>query len=483
MSAIPDLLRVGEIPSNLNMSVETGILDPVVQTPTFCRFNMKRAGFLHSNSKLALSLNKKTIENWQINGDHRFLPQSVGVGSLLERVRLLSGNTVIQEIQDWGHLHAYNSLFISNENNKEREQFTTGRMINMGFDYDDAAASRSDHKATGVSLDPGSEYSSQQYGGVVSVDPTDFDRELQRWQYLENEPVWQVSLMDLCPFLKSTQLPLYAFEEQIFLELTFAKDKIRAVGNNTAVTAHNAIANQPRPNDFGYTINTNETKLIIDYITYPQEVMDQWLQANQNLSFQYVDYELSKFTLSQAAAAAGYIRNVGGAGKVVNRVIMGLARDGNVTQYVDCILGAFESRHPTTVNASEFYAKSLRSNLRYNSEYLFPIDVDNDAYHFNNMLMSEGSPPFVTRDMYSGQGLSTSGRKFESRIMNGLEGVKNAFFYQSLKLNKNNRIDMKGIELYQTWRSLSAENHTLRIWLEVNKVATLSGGKLSTRYV
>tara|TARA_R110002020_G_scaffold35921_2_gene108162 strand:- start:5752 stop:7203 length:1452 start_codon:yes stop_codon:yes gene_type:complete len=483
MSAIPNLLKVGEIPSNLNMFVETSILDPVVQSDTFVRFNMKRAGFLHSNSKLALSLNKRTVANFGRDGDHTFLPVSVGVGSLISRVRLLSGNTVIQEIDDWGHLHAYNSLFISNENQKEREQFTTGRAINMSFDYDDGVANRSDTKATGVALDPGSEYMDGSVNGA-QYDPavTSWSKELQRYQYLDNEPVWQISLMDLCPFLKKTQLPLFMFEEQIFLEITYSDQKIRAVGNAVAVAAHNAIpANTD--NDFAYTINQVETKLIIDYITYPQEIMDSWAKANKNLSFQYVDYELSKFTLDRNSASAGFIRNIGGAGRLVNRVIMGCARDGNATQYVDTLLGAFESRHPELDVAVADYGKTLTSNLRYNSEYLFPIDIKNDALHFNNLLMSEGSPPFITRDMFSGQGLSTSSRKFESRDLNGLGGVKEALFYQSLKLNKNNRIDMKGIELYQTWKNLLNESHTLRIWLEVGKVASLVDGKLRSSYV
>ena len=42
---------------------------------------------------------------------------------------------------------------------------------------------------------------------------------------------------------------------------------------------------------------------------------------------------------------------------------------------------------------------------------------------------------------------------------------------------------MKGIEVYQTWVALLDVNHTLRVWLEVAKVAQLSEGKLSTQYV
>ena len=500
MSAVPDLLKIGAIPSNLNMSVETGILDPVVQNDKFIRFNMKRSGFLHSNSKLVLSLSKNDIADWRQDNKHTMLPASVGVGSVIERVRLLSGNTTIQEIDDWGHLHAYRSMFISQENNKEREQYTTGRAISMDHNYDDddsldtynatdpstphatGVSQRSDWKSTSLTMTNGSDFYSHTAtkNSLGAANPTtmaNWTKRLQRCQYLENEPVWQVSLQDLCPFLKQTQLPLFMFSEEIYLEVTFRDSTQRAIANKTYT---DSLGAGPPQVTTSYALNPVESKLIIDYITYPNETMEAWAQANQNLSFQYYDYELSKMTYNQAAADKLLIRNLGGAGKVVNKVIMSVARDKTATQaYITQINGGFESRHPPN-NPARDPNDCVTTNLRYNTEFLYPIDVKNDAHHFNNVLQAEGQPPMVSRSMYSSDGNLGTIKKWEGQEQRA--NLVGDFFYQTFKLNKNNRINQKGIELYQTMKGTENQDHTLRTWLEVVKVAQLVNGKLETDF-
>ena len=261
MSAVPDLLKIGAIPSNIMMSVETGILDPVVQNDNFIRFNMKRSGFLHSNSKLVLSLSKLGLGNPFRDDYHTMFPASVGVGSLIQRVRLLSGNTTIQEIDDWSSLHAYRSMFISQENNKEREQFTTGRLTSLDQNYEDddglygvdeadpkgggvfttGLSRRSDWKADALCLTQGTDYFSHNFqtdslGNGNPTNMANWQKRLQRFQYLENEPTYQISLQDLCPFLKQTQLPLFMFSEEIYLEITFADIEERVIANQTYAT-------------------------------------------------------------------------------------------------------------------------------------------------------------------------------------------------------------------------------------------------------
>ncbi len=498
MSAVPDLLKIGSIPSNLQMSVETGILDPVVQNDKFIRFNMKRSGFLHSNSKLVVSMSKKDVADWRQDSLHSMLPAGVGIGSIIERVRLLSGNTTIQEIQDWGELHAYRSMFIANENNKEREQFTTGRITALEHEFADddsletanpvapatdkvdGPSKRSDWSAPVLALDDGTDYYSHNFvknklGAGNPTNTGNWTKRLQRFQYLENEPTWQISLQDLCPFLKKTQLPLFMFSEEIYLEVTFADPSKRVIVNDVYATSLGAGPPQVTPN---YKINPIESKLIIDYITYPNEIMEQFAQANQNMTFQYYDYELSKMTYTKGLADNQMIRNLGGAGKVVNKVIMGVQRDVvPATPLVTQINGGFEARHPNYLATTS--QEKVITNLRYNTEYLFPIDVKNDAYHFNNVLQAEGQPPMVSRSMYSGQA-GMSGRKWEGHPQGA--SLQNDYFWQTFKLNKNNRINQKGIELYQQMVNLEDQNHTYRMWLEVLKVARLVDGKLETDY-
>ena len=493
MSQIPNLLKIGEIPSNMTMEVETSIVEPVVQTESFVRFSLNRSGFLHSNSKLLLSLDKSSFASFRAQGaeagDHpstvpgdAFFPASIGISNLISRVRLLSGNTVIQEIDDWNFLEAYKAMFVANENNKEKLQYTESKVMNLEFAYDDedsATSKRSDVKSIGIGLDNGTCYDGS-YPDATGGNGT-YDMYARRCQHISNDPVYQVNLSSLVPFLKSTQLPLFMFDEQIFLEITLVSKTDRAVGNSRQMDG-DAVQKA-----LSFAMNQNETRLVVDYISYPEDTMNAWANANKNMSFTYFDYELSKFTLSDAVATSGFIRNCGGAGKLVTKMICGLSQDMGLNVANASILGDFGVVHPKKDTATS--NESVVTNLRYNDRYLYPITVKNDSYHFNNTLTAEGVPPFVTRDMFSGQSGNTV-----ARFYNGLgqaatgtgapnQGLPLNFFWQSFKLNRNERVNQKGIELYQQYLGLEAGVvNTLRIWLEVMKVAQLVDGKLRASY-
>ena len=135
---VPDFLRLGRVPVNYLQSLETDLLDPVVfnegsgaTTDGFCRFTLQNKGFLHSHSKLFISL----VPGAGVT--RAIFPPNVGVGSVVKRAVLKVGNKVINEISDWDYLHAAKSCGISNENNVERELYTTGRCMNNAFIYGD----------------------------------------------------------------------------------------------------------------------------------------------------------------------------------------------------------------------------------------------------------------------------------------------------------------------------------------------------------
>ena len=60
--SIPDLISLTQIPVNMAQSIETDLLEPVVfsqgssTSDGFCRFTLQNKGFLHSHSKLFLSV-------------------------------------------------------------------------------------------------------------------------------------------------------------------------------------------------------------------------------------------------------------------------------------------------------------------------------------------------------------------------------------------------------------------------------------------
>eukprot|EP01047_Picozoa_sp_COSAG01_P106211 COSAG01_NODE_35342_length_533_cov_1.020737_1_plen_100_part_10 len=91
-SRIPDLMRVGAVPSDMAMDVDTHVLDPVVQSSDFCRFVLDNKGFLHSFSKITLSCSVP---------ENATFPAGVGVHSLIRRCALRIGTTIIAEIDDF----------------------------------------------------------------------------------------------------------------------------------------------------------------------------------------------------------------------------------------------------------------------------------------------------------------------------------------------------------------------------------------------
>ena len=46
-SQVPELMKLGQIPTDLEMSVDTDVLEPVVFSQSFCRFQLQNKGFLH----------------------------------------------------------------------------------------------------------------------------------------------------------------------------------------------------------------------------------------------------------------------------------------------------------------------------------------------------------------------------------------------------------------------------------------------------
>ena len=126
-NAIPDLVKIGTIPSDTAIDVATEILEPVSFSQSECRFVLTNKGILHSNSRLTFALDG-TVFDTRTAGQSAFFPVNIGVASLLQRVRLTVGGKTLSEIEDFNHYYAYESMFISPELNKEREQVFTGRV-------------------------------------------------------------------------------------------------------------------------------------------------------------------------------------------------------------------------------------------------------------------------------------------------------------------------------------------------------------------
>jgi len=479
-SNVPDLVRIGQIPTNTAINIETDVLDPVVKSDTFCRFQLQNKGILHSHSKIVLRLNTST--------DSGSYPLNVGVHSLIQRCALRVGSKTISEIDDFNHYIGYKSMFLSNEHQKYREQYVSSRVIAHKPYYNDGVAQNagsSDTSAPKVGIDIGVAPSCDA-DEVMNSSGTLSLRTFAQTNTAFG-PEFQVALADLFPFLYTNQLPLYMMKEPVTIELTFS--------DSTKGRLITSVA------DVNFGIDQTATQLIADYQYYPNEIMEQYAEANADLSMTFMDYRLSKRTINisgtknTSIATGDKIINVGGAGRIATKVITMLSRQDQHDTSLLNNYHAFGCGRVYGVSSSADTNGTLTSNLKYNDHLLYPVDLTNPAVQFHNVVQAEGMVPFVTREEYSFQGDITTGVLINDIAQNeqtagavdtAAQGLVNQFFYQAYKLNRNERVNQRGVELNVNYNGLmnlsdgTSDNYTLRSYVELVKVARLQNGVLES---
>ena len=458
MSAIPDLIKIGQIPVDMNMSIDTDVLEPVVKSNTFCRFTLINKGFMNSFSKIVLA-----TTNPSASGNLATYPINVGINSLIQRATLKVGAKTISEVEDFNHFMGYKSRFIDNDIMKEREQVLTSRNMALELEYNNASGTYSYQDAGAYGLSNGNTYITNLTGATAREGLLPYI-----WQEAISDPEFQVSLADLFPFLRYNSLPLFMFDEQISIELTFEPNATNRMSNpNASATDH--VINQP------------SLQLIADYIYYDQAIMEQFANANANMNFQYTDYQLNKRTLTQAQAQTKQILNIGGAGRICPKMFWSLSDNSGDENSITNIYHSTSPLFALATGARDMGI--LTTNVRYNDKYLYPIDRVSNSIHFHDIVSAEGNTPHISRDMYSTGGLGVTTQTFNGFDQNSLtEGISGKFFYQANRLNRNERINSRGIELELQYSSIAAGTYTQRTWLEVIRSATLKNGILDTTF-
>ena len=465
--SVPDLLRVSPMDTTTATDVETSITDPVVISDKFCRFVLLNKGILHSHSKVTLGLKAEAVSS--------FFPLTTGVASLIQRAALKVGGKTLQEIDGYAYMTAYKNIFISNEHQKEREQVQSGKCISHEFRYseatDTAGGTLNNTRAFKYGLSNGKEYVSDHSGGP-RLNHHNFCN-------LKNSPLFQIALSDLFPMLKQTQLPLYMMEEQVSIELTFT-----SAVDERACSASGAA-------DPAGLVDTNNVQFVADYIYYPQEMMEAYRRANPVININHFDYRHSKVSVSATSASGKtLIRNLGGAGRIVTKVITGLQADQTDNESItNQYCSVSPERHYSfgqSPGATNFNG-SLTVNVRYNDRFLYPIDVVNPSRQFHNTAQAEGMVPFVTREEFCAEGVALTNNTFEGYTQNsgdaaGETGVLGRFNWLAYRLNRNERVNSRGIEYFYKYEGLNNNSgaYTQRSWLELAKLTTLRDGFIQT---
>ena len=487
MSIVPDLVKLSSVPVNYEQNVETDLIETstfqeATATNTgFARFDLQQKGFLHSMSKLFIGL-------VPVTNARGYLPLNIGIGSVIDRAVLKVGNQVLNEISDWNHLHMIKSTQIDNENNVEREQYTTGRCINHRYLYTDTVGAvnvQTFPLSDRVGLDTGREYTSPTGGNALANNEGE-NGQVQPYAVMDatsaatraESPVYAVDLSDLFPFLKTHSLPLYMIDQQMSIELYWSPTVAGRVNvpNGVADTA-------------AYTLDRNELKFCADYIFYTDnDAMQRYASANPVIEFAFPDYRLSKTTITQAQLLAGQVRNIGMANRLVSRVLTTVTDDAASGA---SMIGKYNSIYPSRASPT-LSAGSVVYNLRYNDRFEFPINLTNPAQIFTHLTQSE-SIPFVTREEYSRQqeGLSDL-IEFEGHDQSNpggiLVGLSGEMFILGTRLT-GGRVGVRGIELHLTMGDVVGgmpdptgggnTPYTVRSYSEYMRLARLSDGGFS----
>lgn len=487
-SQIPDLIKIGSVSTDTAIGVTTDILDPVIFSESEARFVLDNKGILHSNSRITFSTDGTVGPS---TNDRAFFPAGVGVHSLIQRAALRVGTKTVCEIEDYNHFAAYETTFLPPDAIKEREGVITGRMMTIapvlsGRAYPFQNASNgalnveSLTEAKSIQIDNGKGLllagaDSPPVPLLKNTSPFP-SRTVYDYQAEVNKPTYSVLLADLFPFLKTNQLPLFMMEEQVSIHLTFTQRQSDASSERISVTngatiTHDAI------------LVRGDCQLIADYIFYPQDLMEQYRQQNSNMSFQYVDYQFVKRTVSATEYSSGLIQNVGGAGRIVNKVFCAAVGAGTEADQEDNLLNVYCAEGPTVSSTG---VGTVTTNLKYNDNFLYPIDVTNDARHYHNVFQSEGRVPYISRDLYRGEGQlaqtldgASGSVNFEDYPAQG--DLRQKFFYTAYRLNKGERVNSRGIEIYDTRVTVPGAS-TMRCWLQVMRVASLRDGIFQMAY-
>jgi hypothetical protein len=467
-SKIPNLMKIGAITTDMQMDYDTYILDPVVHNDNFCRFVLNNRGFLNSFSRIQFAV--ETHTDATINSVSS-LPAGVGIYSLIDRVSLRIGTEIVSEMVDFNHWMGYKSMFIDNDINLERETYLTSRVMALGLRYkEDDAGEESNVNASGYSVKTNREYD-------MSVDGNDGNLPIQEELLNANSAEFSVSVADLIPWLRFNQLPLYQFRDQVSIEIHFSP----AADLNRMITGTGKTGAT-------FSIDQTKTKFIYDTIYYDGDLMARFAAENNDMNWTYTDYRLNKRSYITADLEKLAILNIGGAGRICNKVICGLEYEFATPD--ESILNRFIATSPA-VNGTQ--SQLLTSNLIYNNNRLYPVDRTSPSIHFHDLISTEQNVPHVSQQMYSSNGdVNDTGNANSVGILNdftynandpnsGTEGLLGQFFWQGFRLNRNERIDSTGILLEINYGNLPAgQTFVHRSWLELVKNARLLNGVFST---
>jgi len=239
----------------MNQRIETDILYPTSFSQSSTRFVFDRKGILDSNSILRLKL--LVAEQAGPVQSNSFLPISTGVSSLVSRAWLEIGGRRVSSLEGNGHFQTFSNLAHSSD---YKEQILKAREGYLG------------------NVNPADSTNATVIGKIGKApDQDSFFSDSYKLRSDSSSPEFAIPISKLIPMLRGFQLPLFAIEQQVTLNIEWQRQNLN--GRYCLRAGEAEVAS---------TIDQESCVLACDYLFYPDQM--------QNIA-------------DQIGATGGYIHN------------------------------------------------------------------------------------------------------------------------------------------------------------------------------
>ena len=368
-SQIPDILRPVTRTTMSNVDIFTSVLDPVNRTQNRVIFNLRQQGILNAGSRIIMSVHPDSTAT---PGD-AFLPVGVGIAGCIDTAILRAGTRVLATSEQFGTYYFARRGVHTKSQKQNIDMALDGGCNNVGnspnvdgkFAADVGSAIYSNSTTCTV---PG------KYKPVTSQDDC---------------PLYSLALSDLFPMMDSLQLPLFAMEEVVSVELILKQQANPDTGKTML------FKNAPANSKTQYGLNNFQ--LHLDYLQYDDATMDSvrnMVYSNSGMPFIYDDLSVTTTSIPAvvqpavgAVTNADVIREVGSAGLKVKNVVV---CEKNAA--ANTLFGDYRSDSP--VHPPEF-------NWRYNNRIVYPRKLFNTSFMRNEVEHVMKFPFSVPNAVYS----------------------------------------------------------------------------------
>ena len=503
--SLPAILRTKPQATIDSMTVNTSILEPIINNQNICRFTLEKKGILDINSCVQISRVYQRAGGNAYGGDV-FCPAKAGAHSWIESATLRVGATAVATTDQYGHFAGIKRLFKSAEERIRKDSIRVGSLTD-GFEPSNLASG---------ALQPMNllwgreEHGFPKSNGIIH-------EELKLTDQDEGEDiavVFAVKLSELFPMMRNVQLPLYLMAEPVSIEIRWQQDSL-----NYSFVTSDLAADKPAH----APIATTQIQFLADYLTYNDTKMGELAEmaaSEQGLTMPYLDTILTTSTIPSAGGAVAQgnaalsqrvNREIGLAGRVVQNIIWADVPNSANHWSLDPNTDAAVWTNLNGVYVGRDMCAGSEFNLRINDREFFNRPVSNVAQKAYYLQQTEGVDIQLPSCEYSMDQCTNEAGEWTTALRafaNGVEGttvpqgaqtmegyaiVDNRFtglqHFEGVSLTSNpltgagTAIGQKPIMLNRTlnrgYSDAPQQSLETYIWAQVERLFVLQGGVVS----